>query len=63
MNAGRDYRKAKAHAQANADRTQTARVLVLYNGVWWIDLYDAEAAERGAYRDKEIVQPKQENKL
>lgn len=40
MNAGRDYKKARAQAQANANLTQTPRVLIGYNGMWWIDHYD-----------------------
>ena len=36
MNAGRDYAKAKAHAQANANLDGHQRRLHMYNGVWWI---------------------------
>lgn len=36
MNAGKDYRKARAHAQANADADGQPRWLHQYQGVWWI---------------------------
>lgn len=36
MNAGKNYTKAKAHAQANADADGQPRWLHQYNGSWWI---------------------------
>ena len=37
MNAGKDYVRALAQAQANADLTQTPRWMHLWEGVWWIN--------------------------
>jgi hypothetical protein len=40
MNAGRDHEAAKRQAQANANRTGTARYLHSYGGTYWIDRDD-----------------------
>lgn len=53
MNAGRDYIKARQHAQANADRTQTLRWLHMYNGAWWISKTPVRDAERIEPRAKD----------
>ena len=37
MNAGGDYTKAKAHAQANANRSGQSWSMCFYGGVWWIE--------------------------
>lgn len=46
MNAGTDYTKARKHAQANADRTQSPRWLHNYNGHYWISRSHTADAER-----------------
>ncbi len=45
MNAGRDYAKAKATAQANADSDGKPRWLHMYGFVWWIDRENPTQAE------------------
>ena len=37
MNAGTDYLKALAHAQANADQSGYAWCVFGYGGSWWIE--------------------------
>lgn len=44
MNAGRNYGKARKHAQVNANFVQQPRYLHLYNGVWWIDKTPCEGS-------------------
>lgn len=58
MNAGRDYAKAKAQAQANADQTGVTWVLWNHGGTWWIERgttgpssVDAEIFKPGGGRD------------
>lgn len=46
MNAGPDYTKARAHAQANADSTHAPRWLHFYNGVWWVSRTPVHDSER-----------------
>jgi len=46
MNAGHEYGKAKAWAQANANRAGTTRWLHLYGGSYWIDREPVVGAER-----------------
>lgn len=68
MNAGKDYKRARIQAQANADHTGTPRYLHLYNGVWWIDkepCADAlvvlpDPAKRPSWRKAYVVAPRAE---
>jgi hypothetical protein len=53
VNAGRDYRKARRQAQANADLTGTPRWLHLYGGVWWISKDAGNGEGREAVFHKE----------
>jgi hypothetical protein len=46
MNAGKNYAKARAHAQANADRSDSPRWLHEYSGSWWITSTPTADAER-----------------
>lgn len=46
MNAGKDYKRAKAQAQANADRSQSPRWLHQYGGSWWISTTPTADAEQ-----------------
>lgn len=46
MNAGKHHTKARAQAQANADRSQSPRWLHQYGGSWWISTTPVADAER-----------------
>lgn len=46
MNAGKNHTKARAQAQANADRSQSPRWLHQYGGSWWISTTPTADAER-----------------
>lgn len=46
MNAGRNYEKARAQAQANADACCGPRWLFYYGGVWWISSTKTYGAEQ-----------------
>lgn len=46
MNAGKNHTKARAQAQANADRSQSPRWLHQYGGAWWISTTPTADAER-----------------
>jgi len=54
MNAGRDYARARAHAQANADASGTSRWIHMYNNTWWIDKSNPKDAQPPA----EEIKPK-----
>lgn len=60
MNAGRDYTRARAQAQANADRDGHPRVLSGYNGAWWIDRLDSFT--RSIPDGAEIINPRGEER-
>lgn len=55
MNAGIDYTKALAQAQANANLDNQPRIIRGYGGVWWIDR--AEEGVKYAH-DVTMVHPK-----
>lgn len=38
MYAGKDYRRAREQAQANADWTGRPRYLHFYGGAWWVSI-------------------------
>ncbi len=46
MNAGTDYHKARAQAQANADYTRTPRWLHMYGGTWYVSKTPVQDSER-----------------
>lgn len=46
MNAGTDYAKAREHAQANANYTNTPRWLHYYRNTWWISRTPIHDSER-----------------
>lgn len=52
MNAGNDYQKARAQAQANADYTKTPRWLFNYGGTCWISKTPVQDSERIDPTDK-----------
>jgi hypothetical protein len=51
MNVGRDYKKARAHAQANADNNGEPWVLIMYGDVYWAQ----RLSTYSAHRQREIL--------
>lgn len=60
MNAGKNYAKAKAQAQANADHARSPRWLHQYGGVWWISGTPTTNSEQIDPRKKSSAQIKRE---
>ena len=59
MNAGHDYPKARAQAQANADWSGRPWMMHIYGGVWWIERFDWVNGEHPQmmYEDLIVIQP------